>query len=46
LLVVKIDEKFEFEAHFVDRKNLSKGDGTHARVNWSTLAAGKNDAKR
>ena len=37
LLVVKIDKDFNFEARFIDRKRLSKGDGTHARVSWSSL---------
>ena len=39
LLVVKISKEFEFEGRFVDRKDLSKGLGTHARVSWSTIAA-------
>lgn len=46
LLVVKISENFEFEARFLDRKDLSKGEGTHARVSWSTLEAPKQDEKR
>jgi hypothetical protein len=37
LLVVKISESLEFEGRFIDRKHLSKGTGTHARVSWSTL---------
>ena len=37
LLIVKIDQDFTFEGRFVGRKNLSKGDGTHARVSWATL---------
>jgi hypothetical protein len=37
LLVIKIDENFGFEGRFLDRKNLSKGTGTHANVSWSTL---------
>ena len=39
LLVVKITEDFTFEGRFICRKNLSKGDGTHARVSWPTLSA-------
>lgn len=39
LLVVKITPDFEFEGRFIERKNLSKSDGTHARVSWSTLMA-------
>ena len=39
LLVVKIDENFEFEGRYIDRKDLSKGEGTHAKVSWSTLTA-------
>jgi hypothetical protein len=37
LLVVKINEEFEFEGRLLDRKQLSKGEGTHARVSWSAL---------
>ena len=37
LLVIRIDEHFKFEGRFIDRKCLSKGTGTHARVSWSTL---------
>jgi hypothetical protein len=37
LLVIKISESFDFEGRFIDRKLLSKGDGSHARVSWSTL---------
>lgn len=39
LLVVKITKKFIFESRFIERKNLSKGEGAHARVSWSTLTA-------
>lgn len=46
LLVVKISENFEFEGRFIDRKRLSKGEGTHARVSWSTLAATKQEKER
>lgn len=45
LLVVKISEDFEFEGRFIDRKHLSKGEGTHARVSWSALQATKQDQK-
>ena len=37
LLVVKISEDFEFEGRFIERKRLSKGDGTYARISWSAL---------
>jgi hypothetical protein len=39
LVVVKIAKDFEFEARVIGRKKLSRGDGTHARVSWSTLTA-------
>lgn len=39
LLVIKITKEFAFEGRFIERKNLSKGDGKHARVSWQTLAA-------
>ena len=35
LLIVKISEDFKFEAKFISRKELSKGDGKHARALWS-----------
>jgi hypothetical protein len=38
LLVIKIDARFRFEGRFIDRKSLSKGTSTFARVSWSTLA--------
>ena len=38
LLVIRISEQFEFEGRFIERKQLAKGDGTYARVSWSTLA--------
>lgn len=41
LLVIKIGEDFEFEGRFIDRKKLSKGEGTHARVSWSAIAPTK-----
>ena len=37
LLVIKITKDFNFEGRFVARKELSKGDGKHARVSWSKL---------
>jgi hypothetical protein len=39
LLVVKITPSFDFEGRFIERKNLSKGDGMHARVSWPALMA-------
>jgi hypothetical protein len=41
LLVIKISDDFEFEGRFIDRKQLSKGEGSHARVSWSALATDK-----
>lgn len=38
LLIIKINEKFEFEGRFIERKKISKGEGTYARVSWSTLS--------
>jgi len=37
LLVIKISSDFEFEGRLIDRKRLPKGNGTHARVSWSSL---------
>jgi hypothetical protein len=37
LLVVRISDKFEFEGRFIERKRLSKSEGTYARVSWSAL---------
>lgn len=37
LLVIKISDTFEFEGRFIERKQLSKGEGTYARVSWSAL---------
>ena len=37
LLVIKINEEFEFEGRLIERKRLSKGEGTYARVSWSAL---------
>jgi hypothetical protein len=35
LLVVKIDEDFEFQAKLIDRKILGRGKGKHAKVLWT-----------
>lgn len=43
LLVIKISEQFEFEGRFIERKHLSKGDGTYARVSWSALPLKKDE---
>jgi hypothetical protein len=37
LLVVKISRDFQFESRTIERKHLSKGEGTHAKVNWSGM---------
>lgn len=37
LLVVKINENFEFEARMLDRKDMSKGEGKLATVSWSSM---------
>ena len=37
LIVVKIDEEFEFEARMLDRKQIPKGSGTFATVSWSSM---------
>jgi len=39
LLVVKINEEFEFEAKMIDRKKLKKGVGKNARVSWNSVEA-------
>lgn len=39
LLVIKINQDFDFEGRFIERKEISKGDGTHARVSWPMLTA-------
>ncbi|MEQ1661881.1 MAG: hypothetical protein ABL877_04220 [Thiobacillus sp.] len=41
LLVIKISEKFVFEGRFIERKQLSKGEGIYARVSWSALSPSK-----
>lgn len=45
LLVVKISVDFEFEGRFIDRKHLSKGEGTYTRVSWSALETTNQDQK-
>lgn len=37
LLVVKITKDFDFESRMLDRKKMSKGKGTHANVEWSSM---------
>ena len=37
LLVVKINDKFEFEARMLDRKHMGKGNGKRAVVAWSSM---------
>ena len=39
LLTVKISEDFEFEARFIDRKDMTKGKGKIAKVAWSSMKA-------
>lgn len=39
LLVIKITKNLDFEGRFIERKNLSKGDGKHARASWPMLTA-------
>lgn len=38
LLVVKIDENFEFQARLIDRRALGKGTGKLAKFKWATDA--------
>lgn len=45
LLVIKIGEKFEFEGRFIKRKQLSKDEGTYARVSWSALSPTKENSQ-
>ena len=45
LLVIKISEKFEFEGRLIERKRLSKGEGTYARVSWSALSSSKGESQ-
>ena len=37
LLVVKINEDFEFQAKLIDRKKLSKGTGKNASFSWNSI---------
>ena len=41
LVVVKISERFEFDARMIDRKALKKGKGRRASVSWSSMPDGK-----
>ena len=34
LLIVKISKDFKFEGRLIERKRISKGDSTYARVKW------------
>lgn len=36
LLVVKVNDDFEFEAKIVDRKKLKKGKGKYANLSWDS----------
>lgn len=45
LLIIKISEEFEFEGRFIERKRLSKGEGTFARVSWSALSPSKEESR-
>lgn len=36
LLVVKINEEFEFQARLISRKSLRKGNGKHAKFSWQS----------
>lgn len=38
LLIIKISEDFTFEGQLIARKEISKGEGKHARVSWSHRA--------
>jgi hypothetical protein len=37
LLVVKIDEEYQFEARMLDRKQINKGKGKLATVGWTAI---------
>jgi len=37
LLVVKINEEFEFESKIIARKKLKKGTGKNAKVSWCAV---------
>lgn len=43
LLVVKINEHFEFEARLIDRRGLGKGRGKKARLSWLPAAPSPDD---
>jgi len=45
LLVIKISEKFEFEGRLIERKRLSKGEGTYASVSWSALSSSNGESQ-
>ena len=45
LLVVKINEDFEFDVRMIDRKNLKKGDGKYIKVPWDSIEALAESAK-
>ena len=45
LLVIRVSERFEFEGRFIERKRLSKGEGTFARVSWSALTPSDEEPK-
>jgi len=36
LLVIKIDEEFQFDSRMIDRKALGKGTGKNARYDWDS----------
>jgi hypothetical protein len=44
LLVVRIDENFQFQAKLVDRRALGKGVGKRAKLRWSTEDTGDHSA--
>ncbi len=46
LLVIKIDEYFNFEAKILDRKNMSKGSGKEATVSWSSMKTPNKNLER
>jgi hypothetical protein len=37
LLIVKINENFQFQSRLVDRKRLKKGSGKYASLSWSSI---------
>ena len=44
LLVVRINEHFEFESRMINRKLVGKGNGRVALVSWSRMPAEENEA--